>query len=292
MKRITYALAIIGAVVPVQAQYGRSGVNYRGSQGTQIRQSGGFQSDRRDGKCTIRVRVDDQADIVIRGDRVYISVISGGPGRDEGSECNAYLPTSGNISNFQFQGVDGRGSVRLVQEPRSSNRYAAIVNIQDSKGGEEGYTFDLTWQWDGSGNPGSGGSGGGFFPGGGGGNGGSGGGFFPGSGNGSNGSMPNIDRTLSGNGTLNSGSNNYRLRSVRLQVNNGQCRVQLTPTRGGSLEFSGEVNRRSRSCNLNSANTGSVTAQAQFTFNGDQLTGVSMDGIYNGNNFNASFQGQ
>lgn len=296
MKTIIYALAVFGLIMPVQAQYGRSGVNYRGTQGAQVRQSGGFQADRRDGKCTIRVRVDDEADIIIRGDRIYISVIKGGPGRDDGSECNAYLPTGGNITNFQFRGRDGRGSVRLVQEPRSSNRYSAIVNIQDPKGGDEGYTFDLTWQWDGSGNPGSGGSGGGFFPGGGNpGSGGSGGGFFPGGGGGSgggNGSMPNVDRTLSGNGTLNSGSNNYRLRSVRVQVNNGQCRVQLTPTRGGALEFSGQVTRRSRSCSLTSATTGSVTAQAQFTFNGDQVTGLSMDGIYNGNSFNASFQGQ
>lgn len=289
MKAIVYALTAVILVVPVQAQYGRSGINYRGSQGAQVRQSGGFQADRRDGKCTIRVRIDDQADVIIRGDRVYISVISGGPGRDDGSECNAYLPTSGNITNFQFRGVDGRGSVRLVQEPRSSNRYAAIVNIQDSKGGDEGYTFDLTWQWDGSGNPSSG-SGGGFFPGGGG-NSGSGGGFFPGSGNG-NGSLQNIDRTLSGSGNLNSGSTNYRLRSVRVQVNNGQCRVQLTPNRGGTLEFSGQVNRNSRSCDLNSASTGSVTAQTQFSFNGNQLTGLSMDGIYNGNSFNANFQGQ
>ncbi len=103
--------------------------------------------------------------------------------------------------------------------------------------------------------------------------------------------MPNIDRTLSGNGTLNSGSNNYRLRSVRIQVNNGQCRVQLTPTRGGALEFSGPVNRRSRSCNLNSANTGSVTAQSQFTFNGDQVTGVSMDGILQREQFQRQLSG-
>jgi hypothetical protein len=104
--------------------------------------------------------------------------------------------------------------------------------------------------------------------------------------------MPNIDRTLSGNGNLNSGSNNYQLRSIRIQANNGQCRVQLTPNRGGSLEFSGQVNRRSRSCTLTSANTGSVTAQAQFTFNGDQVTSMSMNGIYNGNSFNANFQGR
>jgi hypothetical protein len=48
-------------------------------------------------------------------------------------------------ADFRFQGIDGRGRVQLVRDPRQ-NRGVAVVRIEDSKGGREGYTFDLIWQ--------------------------------------------------------------------------------------------------------------------------------------------------
>ena len=50
-----------------------------------------------------------------------------------------------NPADFRFNGVDGRGRQELVQDPRQS-RGAAVVRIQDSEGGSEGYTFDLEWR--------------------------------------------------------------------------------------------------------------------------------------------------
>jgi len=49
-----------------------------------------------------------------------------------------------NPVDFRFQGVDGRGSQRLVQDPRRGG--AAVVRIEDRDNGSEGYTFDLTWR--------------------------------------------------------------------------------------------------------------------------------------------------
>jgi hypothetical protein len=48
-------------------------------------------------------------------------------------------------SEFRFSGIDGRGRQDLIQDPRNS-RGAAVVRIQDPKGGGEGYTFDLEWR--------------------------------------------------------------------------------------------------------------------------------------------------
>jgi hypothetical protein len=48
------------------------------------------------------------------------------------------LPTSGDIRNFRFRGIDRRGNPRLVQQPGSGNYYVAVVNVQDPKGGDEG----------------------------------------------------------------------------------------------------------------------------------------------------------
>ncbi|MCU0245079.1 MAG: hypothetical protein MUC42_00805 [Bryobacter sp.] len=133
---------------------------FSGMAGAQVftpRRTNDWSENRRDGKCTIRVRVDNQVEVNLRGERIGVKVLAGNPSRDEGSECNAPLPRNG-VRNFRFKGIDGRGEVRLLQEPSSSNRWTAVVGIRDPKGGEEGYTFQLTWDHDGSG--GWGGSGG------------------------------------------------------------------------------------------------------------------------------------
>jgi hypothetical protein len=126
--------------------------------------------DRRDqGYCIVRVRVDIEADVMLQGDRISVRWYGGQPSRDEGTECSQPLPGGRNIRDFQFKGMDGRGEVRLVEQPGDRNGGRAVVKIRDTKGGSEGYTFRLQWSgtpgggsWDGGGGwGGSGGSGGG-----------------------------------------------------------------------------------------------------------------------------------
>lgn len=100
-----------------------------------------------DGRCILRVRIDDETDVEMRGDRVLLRTLSGRAGRDDGSECSQPLPAGG-FSKFSFRGIDGRGEVRLVQEPRLGNQWTAIVAIRDKRGGDEGYTFELSWTAD------------------------------------------------------------------------------------------------------------------------------------------------
>lgn len=96
------------------------------------------------GQCDIRLVVDDQVEISVRADMVYVRTISGRDSRDAGSECNEPLPTR-DIEGFRFQGIDGRGEVRLIAEPTRRNNYQAVVRIRDSASGEEGYHFRLSW---------------------------------------------------------------------------------------------------------------------------------------------------
>jgi hypothetical protein len=102
-----------------------------------------------DGRCIIRVVVDDEADIELRGNEVRIRVLRGGAGKDDGSECTQWLPLGG-FTRFSWRGIDGRGEVRMVQEPRIGNDSTAIVAIKDSRRGAEGYTFEFSWTTDGS----------------------------------------------------------------------------------------------------------------------------------------------
>jgi hypothetical protein len=93
------------------------------------------------GQCTIEVVVDGAAEVEIRGDTATLRNLSGQPAQWRRFECTGVMPA--NAPNFRFAGVDGRGSQELVRDPRQGG--VAVVRIQDSQGGAEGYTFDLTW---------------------------------------------------------------------------------------------------------------------------------------------------
>lgn len=131
--------------------------------------------ERRDnGYCVVRLRVDDEVVVHIRGNRLGFETVRGRDAYDEGSECSQPMPRGSALDNFRFRGVDGRGRVDLAEAPDSGNRFTARVRIQDSKGGDEGYTFRVQWDnrnpgmsaesgvwqgWGGAGNRPGGGSG-------------------------------------------------------------------------------------------------------------------------------------
>lgn len=95
------------------------------------------------GKCTAEVNVDGVAEVAIRGDEGRLRTVSGQPARWVRLDCNAPFPR--NVSDFRFKGIDGRGRQDLIQDPRSGNG-VAVVRIEDSQGGSEGYTFDIEWR--------------------------------------------------------------------------------------------------------------------------------------------------
>lgn len=94
------------------------------------------------GKCTLEVMVDGSAQVEIRGDSATLRNTGGQAPQWRRFECTGAMPA--NPQNFRFAGVDGRGRQTLVRDPRN-NGGAAVVEIQDSEGGTEGYTFDLLW---------------------------------------------------------------------------------------------------------------------------------------------------
>ncbi|MEO8371157.1 MAG: hypothetical protein ABI806_18380 [Candidatus Solibacter sp.] len=100
---------------------------------------GGGGGDR--GKCTIEVVVDGAAEVSIRGDQGTIRNLSGNPASWRRFECTSAMPA--NAGDFRFEGIDGRGRQDLIRDPRNGG--VAVIRIEDTKGGQEGYTFDVMW---------------------------------------------------------------------------------------------------------------------------------------------------
>ncbi len=102
------------------------------------------------GQCDIRLQVDSEVEVSVRGDLVSIRTISGRDARDDGSECNEPLPTR-NLQGFNYEVKDSRGEIRLLAEPTRRNDFQAIVRIRDGAGGEGRYHFRLSWMMTGGG---------------------------------------------------------------------------------------------------------------------------------------------
>jgi len=102
------------------------------------------------GQCDIRLQVDNQVEVSVRGDMVHIRTQAGRDAYDDGnSECNAPLPDR-EVPGFRFEVLERRGDIQLLAEPSRRNNYSAIVAIRDGQGGMGRYHFRLSWQMTGS----------------------------------------------------------------------------------------------------------------------------------------------
>ena len=150
MKKCVKGLILSMAVLAAQAQTSE-----------QIRRATVSGSRGSSGKCTLEVRVDMSAEVDIYGDSGRLRTLAGQPASWSRMECTDALPSS--MSDFRFKGIDGRGNVRLVQDPRNNNGMA-VIRIDDPKSGSEGYTFDIEWSGASGGAPTGGFPTGGSYP--------------------------------------------------------------------------------------------------------------------------------
>jgi hypothetical protein len=104
------------------------------------------------GECEIRLQVDNQVEVTIDGDRVFMHTLAGQDGRDDGSQCNVPMPGR-EVAGFDFQVVEKRGDIQLVEGPTRRNGGKAIVRIRDGQGGFGRYIFRLSWAMEGGGPP-------------------------------------------------------------------------------------------------------------------------------------------
>ena len=63
-----------------------------------------------EGRCEIRVWVDNHAEARMRGDVIFVRTLKGSKGRDEGNECSQPLPYN-SVLGFQMRQTAGRNRV-------------------------------------------------------------------------------------------------------------------------------------------------------------------------------------
>ncbi len=91
-----------------------------------------------------RGRVDGVDDIIIRGDKVRVEHVAAKPIQSQDYRFSAPLPTAD--VELTLRTIQGRGNVRLLEQPTRRNEYTAVVRIDDSEPrGDDEYEFELSW---------------------------------------------------------------------------------------------------------------------------------------------------
>lgn len=141
MSRPTYHRLFMAAMMLFFGSSGFAQTDMR----VRPRQLPGWDSGAREGRCAIRVWVDNRAELRMRGDGIFVTTLEGARAYDEGSECSQPIPYN-SILNFQVRQTAGRGQVNLAQEPNRLNNYTAMVLIEDRQGGGDSYNLEVSWR--------------------------------------------------------------------------------------------------------------------------------------------------
>jgi hypothetical protein len=96
------------------------------------------------GRIWWRGVVDGSDRIRFRGDQVTIEHLDAQPIRDATYDISTSLPRRAMV--VTLRPIRGRGRMQIIEQPSSSNRYSAIVLVEDPKGGTDTYEFELLWE--------------------------------------------------------------------------------------------------------------------------------------------------
>jgi hypothetical protein len=88
-------------------------------------------------------RVDEQATISCRQQSCVSTASEGAPVADEHFKFTRPLPNRD--TDIRLLDPNGRGDIRLIEQPRQRNNYTARVSIRDPQAGAGEYSFTLVW---------------------------------------------------------------------------------------------------------------------------------------------------
>jgi hypothetical protein len=97
---------------------------------------------------TWRGTVDDVVEVTIRGRRADTVTVSGRQYRDGNARFSGRDRRGGrnrDVGRARVRKEDGRGRVRVIQQPSRRNNYTTIIRIEDPKSGADRYRFTVEW---------------------------------------------------------------------------------------------------------------------------------------------------
>jgi BON domain len=101
----------------------------------------------RSGTIAWRGIVDGIDEIIISGGSASVRHLSGATPHDVHVSFSAPIPRS--PVNVSLIAANGRGDIKIIQQPSGTNGYTTIIRVDDSgKGGEKPYDFTLRWKID------------------------------------------------------------------------------------------------------------------------------------------------
>jgi hypothetical protein len=96
------------------------------------------------GRVSWRGMVDDRVQLVIRGRSIETRTISGAPYPDGATSFTSPLPNVG--VDVDATKLNGRGTVRVLQQPARANDFTAVIEIYDANSGAQEYRLDIVWR--------------------------------------------------------------------------------------------------------------------------------------------------
>ena len=90
-----------------------------------------------------RGTVDDNVQLVIRDGYVDVRTIGGTEYRDANYNFTSPLPRR--RVTVRANKLNGRGTVRVLQQPSRENDFTAVIEIKDSSGGAKMYEIEVLW---------------------------------------------------------------------------------------------------------------------------------------------------
>ncbi len=101
--------------------------------------NGGYTS----GTMHWRGTVDDVTQIKVQESNVEVSAISGSPYSD--ANYNFTSPMPYRRLNVRLNKINGRGDVRIIQQPSRDNDFTTIIEVRDPNRGPSDYEFEISW---------------------------------------------------------------------------------------------------------------------------------------------------
>lgn len=96
------------------------------------------------GRVRWRGTVDDEIQLIIRGNSVEVKTISGTAYRNGSYNFTSSLPNR-NVE-VEVDKKKGRGKAEVIQQPSRANDFTTVVRITDKDGGAKDYDVDIYWR--------------------------------------------------------------------------------------------------------------------------------------------------